>query len=117
MVNSFGQINRRADRVRLCNLSAPERRGLALRVGRRRRVQAPGGGWSTSASMTAQLVADALLVAVWRRGRPDALIHHTDQARHYYSSEQFQSDEMGRFFSSLTIGRTARVVPTPCRNR
>jgi putative transposase len=36
-------------------------------------------GWSKSASMTAQLVADALLMAVWRRGRPDALIHHTDR--------------------------------------
>jgi transposase InsO family protein len=28
-------------------------------------------GWSISASMTAQLVADALLMAVWRRGKPD----------------------------------------------
>jgi putative transposase len=27
-------------------------------------------GWSMSASMTAQLVADALLMAVWRRGKP-----------------------------------------------
>jgi len=26
-------------------------------------------GWSMSASMTAQLVADALLMAVWRRGK------------------------------------------------
>jgi putative transposase len=29
-------------------------------------------GWSMSAGMTAQLVADALLMAVWRRGKPDA---------------------------------------------
>jgi len=36
-------------------------------------------GWSTSASMTAQLVADALLMAVWRRGKPDALMHHSDR--------------------------------------
>ena len=36
-------------------------------------------GWSMSASMTAQLVADALLMAVWRRGKPDALMHHSDQ--------------------------------------
>jgi hypothetical protein len=27
--------------------------------------------------MTAQLVADALLMAVWRRGKPDGLLHHT----------------------------------------
>ncbi len=31
-------------------------------------------GWSMSAGMTAQLVADALLMAVWRRGKPDALM-------------------------------------------
>jgi putative transposase len=36
-------------------------------------------GWSMQASMTAQLVADALLMAVWRRGRPSEL-HHSDQA-------------------------------------
>ncbi|MCK1661254.1 hypothetical protein IVA90_27540 [Bradyrhizobium sp. 151] len=29
--------------------------------------------------MTAQLVADALLMAVWRRGKPDALMHHSDR--------------------------------------
>jgi transposase InsO family protein len=29
-------------------------------------------GWSMSAAMTAQLVTDALLMAVWRRGNPSA---------------------------------------------
>lgn len=29
--------------------------------------------------MTAQLVADALIMAIWRRGRPDALLHHSDR--------------------------------------
>jgi putative transposase len=42
-----------------------------------------------SASMTAQLVADALLMAVWRRGKPDALMHHSDWGSQY-ASEQFQ---------------------------
>ena len=46
-------------------------------------------GWSMSASMTAQLVADALLMAVWRRGKPDALMHHSDRGSQY-ASEQFQ---------------------------
>jgi putative transposase len=46
-------------------------------------------GWSMSASMTAQLVADALLMAVWRRGKPDALMHHSDRGSQY-TSEQFQ---------------------------
>ncbi|MDA9421638.1 DDE-type integrase/transposase/recombinase, partial [Bradyrhizobium sp. CCBAU 53380] len=36
-------------------------------------------GWSMSAAMTAQLVTDALLMAVWRRGKPEALLHHSDQ--------------------------------------
>lgn len=28
-------------------------------------------GWSMSATMTAQLVADAIMMAIWRRGKPD----------------------------------------------
>jgi putative transposase len=30
-----------------------------------------------SAGMTAQLVADALLMAIWRRGKPDAPLRHS----------------------------------------
>ena len=33
-------------------------------------------GWSMKAEMSAQLVTDALLMAIWRRGCPDALLHH-----------------------------------------
>ena len=40
-------------------------------------------GWSTSTSMTAQLVADALTMALWRRGKRDALLHHSDQGSQY----------------------------------
>ena len=36
-------------------------------------------GWSMKAEMSAQLVTDALLMAIWRRGRPDALLHHSDR--------------------------------------
>jgi transposase InsO family protein len=36
-------------------------------------------GWSMSATMTAQFVADALMMAIWRRGRPEALLHHSDR--------------------------------------
>ncbi len=35
--------------------------------------------WSMQDSMTTQLVADALMMAVWRRGKPVALLHHSDQ--------------------------------------
>jgi transposase InsO family protein len=77
--------------------------------------------------MTAQLVTDALVMAIWRRGKPDALLHHSDQGSQY-TSEQFQrlltehgiSCSMSRsgnvwdnaamesFFSSLKTERTAR---------
>ena len=46
-------------------------------------------GWSMSAQMTAQFVLDALMMAVWRRGKPKALLHHSDQGSQY-SSEEFQ---------------------------
>ena len=84
-------------------------------------------GWSMSATMTAQLVTDALMMAIWRRGKPMALLHHSDRGSQY-TSEQFQrlmadhrvSCSMSRsgnvwdnavmesFFSSLKIERTAR---------
>jgi putative transposase len=84
-------------------------------------------GWSMSATMTARLVADALLMAVWRRGKPRELLHHSDQGSQY-SSEQFQrlmadsgivcsmsrsgnvwdNAAMESFFSSLKTERTAR---------
>ncbi len=46
-------------------------------------------GWSMKAEMTAQLVTDALVMAICRRGKPDALLHHSDQGS-LYASEQFQ---------------------------
>lgn len=46
-------------------------------------------GWSMKPEMTAQLVTDALIMAIWRRGKPDALLHHSDQGSQY-TSEQFQ---------------------------
>ena len=84
-------------------------------------------GWSMSAGMTAQLVTDALVMAIWRRGKPDALLHHSDQGSQY-TSEQFQrlmadngvtcsmsrsgnvwdNAAMESFFSSLKTERTAR---------
>jgi putative transposase len=46
-------------------------------------------GWSMSAEMTAELVIDALVMAIWRRGRPQQLLHHSDQGSQY-TSEDFQ---------------------------
>ncbi len=84
-------------------------------------------GWSMSATMTAQLVTDALIMAIWRRGKPNALLHHSDRGSQY-TSEQFQrlmadngvtcsmsragnvwdNAAMESFFSSLKTERTAR---------
>jgi len=46
-------------------------------------------GWSMSAQMIAQLVIDALIMAIWRRGKPIELLHHSDQGSQY-TSEDFQ---------------------------
>jgi putative transposase len=86
-------------------------------------------GWSMSSTMTAQLVTDALLMAIWRRCKPDALLHHSDQGSQY-TSEQFRrltedngvtcsmsrsgnvwdNAVMESFFSTLKIERTDRKV-------
>jgi putative transposase len=89
-------------------------------------------GWSMKAEMTAGLVTDALIMAIWRRGKPDALLHHSDQGSQY-TSEQFQklmadngvtcsmsrsgnvwdNAAMESFFSSLKTERIrGRVYPT-----
>ena len=36
-------------------------------------------GWSMSATMTAQLVTDARVMAIWRRGTPNTVRHHSDR--------------------------------------
>lgn len=86
-------------------------------------------GWSMQPSMTSQLVTDALMMAIWRRGKPDALLHHSDQGSQY-TSEHFQrvlaelgitcsmsrsgdvwdNSAMESFFSSLKTERLARKV-------
>jgi len=83
-------------------------------------------GWSMKAEMTAGLVTDALIMAIWRRGKPNALLHHSDRGSQY-TSEQFQrlladngvtcsmsrsgnvwdNAAMESFFSSLKTERTA----------
>jgi putative transposase len=43
-------------------------------------------GWSMKADRDASLVMDALMMAVWRRGKADALLHHSDQGRNTQAS-------------------------------
>jgi transposase InsO family protein len=44
-------------------------------------------GWSMKADRDASLVMDALMMAVWRRGKADALLHHSDQGSQYTSGQ------------------------------
>lgn len=46
-------------------------------------------GWSMKSRMTADLVSDALVMAIWRRRPKDSVLHHSDQGSQY-TSEQFQ---------------------------
>jgi putative transposase len=84
-------------------------------------------GWSMSCEMTAQLVLDALMMAIWRRGKPIELLHHSDQGRQC-TSEDFRrllddqgvvcsmsrrgdcwdNAAMGSFFSTLKTERLSR---------
>ena len=46
-------------------------------------------GWSIHATVTAQLITDALVMALVWRGKPDAVLHHTDRDSQY-TRESFQ---------------------------
>ena len=46
-------------------------------------------GWSMSSSMTAQLVCDALTMALWQRKPKAGLLHHSDRGSQY-ASRQFR---------------------------
>jgi putative transposase len=86
-------------------------------------------GWSMQDSITSQLVVDALMMAVWRRGKSTALLHHSDQGSQYTSEhfhqllkeqgitcslsragEVWENSAMESFFSSLKTERTSRKV-------
>ncbi len=86
-------------------------------------------GWSMQSSMTSQLVADASMMAVWRRGKPVELLHHSDQGSQYTSEhfrellkeqgitcsmsragEVWDNSAMESFFSSMKTERMARKV-------
>jgi len=43
-------------------------------------------GWAMDRTMTAQLVCDALTMALWRRGMPRGVIVHSDRGSQYCST-------------------------------
>jgi transposase InsO family protein len=58
-------------------------------------------GWSMSTAMTAQLVTDALVMAIWRRGKPDALLHHSDRGSQGGFNRSSQQPEDGGCHDSI----------------
>ena len=90
-------------------------------------------GWSMQPHMTTQLVTDALMMAIWQRGKPDALLHHSDRGSQY-TSDQFRrllgelgvtcsmsrsgncwdNSAMESFFKSLKTERTDRRIYRTC---
>jgi len=68
-------------------------------------------------AMMAQLVTDALMMTIWRGGKPGSLLHHSDCGSQY-TSEQFQrlmgnvwdNAAMDSLSSSLKTERTARKM-------
>lgn len=86
-------------------------------------------GWSMGSAMTADLVIDALTMALWRRGRPVELLHHSDRGSQYTSEscQRLMADAgitcslsrsgnvwdnaaMESFFSTLKIERTSGKI-------
>jgi putative transposase len=82
-----------------------------------------------SDTMQARMVSDALLIDLWRKRKPAALMHHSDQGSQY-TSDEFQqllksqnitcsmsrrgecwnTVAMESFFSTLKTERCARMV-------
>ena len=79
--------------------------------------------------MSSQLVTDALLMAIWQRGTPEAVLHPSDRGSQYTSElvQRLLADQglacsmsrsgncwdnaaMESFFSSLKTERTARTT-------
>lgn len=84
-------------------------------------------GWSMKSEMTSDLVTDALLMALWRRGRPRELMHHSDRGSQYTSEDcqrlmaehgiicslsragnVWDNAAMESFFSTLKVERVKR---------
>ena len=84
-------------------------------------------GWSMQSRMSAELVTDALVMALWRRRPGQALLHHSDQGSQYTSAlfqrllelhgiecslsrrgECWDNAAMESFFSSLKSERLNR---------
>ena len=46
-------------------------------------------GWAMKSHLTCDLVLDAVTMALWRRGSPTGLVHHSNRGSRQYASEGF----------------------------
>lgn len=93
-------------------------------------------GWSMSKRLRAQLVQDALVMALWRRGPKPGLVHHSDRGSQYACKDYQELLEthgircsmsrkgdcwdnavVERFFRSLKDERTDHELYRPSRHR
>ena len=59
-------------------------------------------GWSMQSTMTAELISDALLMALWRRGFPKGVIFHSDRGSQYCSVKYQKLLKTYRFICSMS---------------
>jgi putative transposase len=76
-------------------------------------------GWSMANHLRAELVSDALEMALWRRGSPSGVIHHSDQGSQYTAlsfgqrlQEAGMFPSMGRVGSALDNAMAESFVST-----
>lgn len=59
-------------------------------------------GWSIQATMTRQLVCDALMMALWRRGFPRDVLFHSDRGSQYCSDDYQKMLRQHGFICSMS---------------
>ena len=71
-------------------------------------------GWSMQPTMTTQLVTDALLMAVWRRGAANDLLHHSDQGSQPRFKGSSQQWVLGQIVAARRTLRQGCATPVSC---
>lgn len=59
-------------------------------------------GWSIQSTMSRQLVCDALMMALWRRGFPHGVLFHSDRGSQYCSHDYQQLLQSFEFVASMS---------------
>jgi putative transposase len=72
-------------------------------------------GWSTQTSMTLQLVTDALMMAILRLGKPEAVLHHSDRGSQYTSERpEKRTEPEAKPRATCSITSSTSTTPSAC---